>query len=295
MTVAVATTGPSDPARAALVRALVLLAGCAIVFRSELWWIARLAAREPEAAPALAAPVLIGLLWWRRRSLLAGSAGPGSAWGIVAIVVALLVLAAATWSSFGLPGRMAFLLACAGAVLVAAGWRTLWHATPLLLVALISVPLGPRTFALLTRAPEQVTLRAVRFGLELLPGVDLVELRGPDLHYLAEGVRGTIALGEPHRGAALLAASAVVVVFVAFARLRPAWQLAVFALATLPIVATCNVVRLGAWGVATVYGGAEATSAWPRLLAAAAALLTAWALAGFTGWILDKLLVTENT
>jgi len=182
----------------------------------------------------------------------------------------------------------------AGVVLAVGGWRTLKRCLPMLLLVGLSIPVGQRIYARLIIAPETHTLSATRFVLDQLPGVE-VELRGPDFHFTRGQQAGTIALGEPRRGATLAVAFLVIGVFVVFARIRPFWQVALMAMAAGPIVLLCNLLRLLSWGMVTIYGGADPTSAVPRGVAAVVSLAAAYALFALACGILSTLVIeTED-
>ena len=92
--------------------------------------------------------VLLGLLYCRR-SRLAGHVTAGSVWGIGVIVGGLGFYAFfALWPlNFGYAADIAIVPILAGAVLATCGWRVLKDCLPLLLVVLLSIPLGRRTYA----------------------------------------------------------------------------------------------------------------------------------------------------
>ncbi|MHC5002722.1 MAG: archaeosortase/exosortase family protein [Planctomycetota bacterium] len=246
---------------------------------------------RPDSAHALAIIVMIGILVVQRRRLFADVCGPGSPWGLVLIILAIAGHALLTWPfSFAYPRFLAVVPALAGAVLAVGGWRTLIHALPMLLLVLIAIPIGTRYWASLIIRPETITLDAVRISLDMLPGVT-VDLTGLDLTYERGGSRGTIALGEPRRGATLLLAFLTVGVFVTFIRVRPLWKVAVAALAAAPLVLLANYARLLIHGVVTIVIGADPLSPLPRAVATVLSLLLAYGL--FVGLlaILDALVI----
>ena len=65
------------------------------------------------------------------------------------------------------------------------------------------------------------------------------------------------------------------------------------ALAAVPIVLFCNLLRILAWGLTTIYAGTSATSPVPRSLAAIVSLLVAYGLFAALGPVLSNL-VTEQ-
>lgn len=278
-----------DAGRVVLIQLTVLGALCLAAFRGEVAQIFDAAASNRESAHALAAPLLIGLLAWRRRRLLAESLGRPSAWGVALLAAALLVSAAFAWPlNFAYVRRLAMVPALGGIVLAVCGPRTAMRCAPMLLVVLLSIDVPTRLYASLIIVPETFTLGTVRFLLELLPGV-VIDLQGADLRYLFRGASGTIALGEPYRGASLILASLTLGAFVAFGQVRPWWQLALLAAAAIPVAMACNVARLAVWGLATILGGAGPLSPWPRTTATLVSLTMAYGLFALTALLLSRL------
>jgi exosortase/archaeosortase family protein len=277
-------------ARRALVQALVLVGLVCLAYRAELFSMFDYALDDGEGAHALAMPVLAFLLLWRRRRDLAAQVSAGSAWGVALLGLSLAATFVAAWPfNHGIPRRLAMVPALAGAILAVCGRRVLRQCAGPLLLFLLAIPVGARIQGMLMRQPERISLRAGLLGLESLPGVDMVHMEGPQMRYVAGDRRGVIAMGEPHRWAMLIPASLSIVVFVAFARQRPLWHLAVLALAALPVALGANIGRLIALGGVTVYGGAGPTSPWPRAVSAVVSLVLAYLMAAGVCLVLDVL------
>jgi hypothetical protein len=273
---------------------LAVLAGlCFVVFRSELYAFATVY-DDPDAAHALAAPLLIFLLLLSRRRALAEQLTGGSVWGVVLLLCSVGTLFLSTWPfNYAYPRKAALVPAIAGAILAVGGWRVLKLCLPMLLILLIAIPTGVRYYAFLIILPETYTLSAARATLDLLPGV-FVELEGLDLSFFTADRAGTIALGEHHRGAGILLSYLTIGVFVAFARIRPFWQLVVMGAAAPVIVLLCNYVRLVTWGLITIYGGSGPLSPVPRIASSTLALLLAYALFVLVSVVLARILVEPD-
>jgi hypothetical protein len=273
--------------RRALVQLAVLLVLWAWAFRPQLAQFAERGLEDSNWAHLLAAPLVILILAARRRAWLAQCEWKGSAWGLVGVLGGVLVYAASIWPvEFGYTADLALVPVLGGLVLAAAGAGVLRRCLPMLLVVLLSIPIGQRAYAALIIRPETYTLATARFVLDQLPGVK-VTLDGPDLHFARPGQAGVIALGESNRGVALVASCTVIGVCVTFCRIRPVWQIVALAAAAGPIVLTCNLMRLMTWGLMTVYGGALPDSSAPRAVAAVVALLLAWVAFGTASVLLD--------
>lgn len=280
--------------RVAGVQIALLVALCLVAFRSELYALKQ-AVQDPDAAHALAAPLIILVLLITRRRALAEQLSAGSVWGVVLLLLSLAACFAAAWPfNYAYPRLAAIVPALAGAILAVGGWRALKLCGPMLLILLIALPIGVRYYAFLIIRPETFTLAAARGTLDLLPGV-FVDLEGLDLSYFGSRGDGTIALGEHHRGAGLLLTYLTLGVFVTFARIRPWWQVvALGALAPL-IVGLCNYVRVVLFGLVTIYGGAGPLSPVPRMLASTLAILLAYALFVLVAFALAKIIVPRET
>jgi exosortase/archaeosortase family protein len=274
------TTGDGRKARTALIQVLVLVALALAVFWSQLGNMASHVVTDFEAVHALALPVLILLVFLQRRRLLAESV-TGNTWAGMAIVLGgLFMLAAAIWPfNYGYARWLALIPVIAGLIVVAAGWRGLWRSIPFLALLLVAIPVPARIYAFLIIRAETLTMETVAMLLDFLPGV-LIHLDGQDFSYTRNGVEGTFALGEPHRGATIIMAYLMIGVFVTFMRVRPLWQIVALALASAPILIICNGVRLTIWGAFAIFSGSHPLSQAPRLLATVAALILAYVLFG---------------
>ncbi|MHC5005935.1 MAG: archaeosortase/exosortase family protein [Planctomycetota bacterium] len=288
-----ATDTASRNLRLAGLQVGVLVALCFVVFRAELYALSAVF-DDPDAAHGLAAPLIIFILLLSRRRALARQLTGGSAWGVVLLVCSMGAFFLSTWPfNYAYPRRAAIVPAIAGAILAVGGWRVLKLCLPMLLILLIAIPTGVRYYAFLIIMPETYTLSAVRATLDMLPGL-FVELEGLDLSYFTADRSGTIALGEHHRGAGILLSYLTLGVFVAFARIRPFWQLVLMGAAAPVIVLLCNYVRLFTWGLITIYGGAVPLSPVPRIASSTVALLLAYALFVLLSVVLSRILVEPD-
>ncbi len=271
------TAAPQRDLWRALVQCVVLLGLVVWLFWPEIRQSVPHMTRHLYWAHAPVMPVAMLALGYLRRRRLVEELGNGSLWGLLLMLAGLALLSGTIWPfGFGYIRAVAIVPVSAGMVLAVCGWRVLWRCLPMLFLLLLAVPIGTRKYADMMILPERHTLAATRAVLDQLPGVT-VTLLGRDLSFVHDDRSGTIALGEPRRGASLLPAYAAIGVFVAFARIRPLWQIVVLAVAAIPVVLFCNLARLLVWGLVTIYGGAGATSGLPRVVAVAISLLLAYA------------------
>lgn len=281
--------------RIALIQVLVLLGLIGGAFFPQLRNMASLATQDIEAAHAYAAPFLILIVFLFSRRSMSEALGSGSRWGIALMLLSLLVLTVASFPyNYGYIRWIALVPAAAGAVLAVAGRRVLLLSLPLLLLLCVAIPMGSRYYAFLIIKPETITLSTVADVLDRLPGV-FVDLTGPDFTWARGGEEGTIALGEPHRGASLFFSSAILGVFLTFVRPRPVWQVAATAVAAVPILLVCNFSRLMTWGLVSIYGEAHPLSPVPRGAAVVVSILLAYVLFAVFLAGLSRVVVSDET
>lgn len=278
-------------ARATVVKLIVLVGLCLWAFWPEVVYVVSRAVRDSDWAHALAVPVAVLALVYRRRERLAEGLATGSVWGVVVLVMGFGLYGFSIWLlSFKQLQNVIMLPVLAGALLAVGGRRVAKLCLPMLLLVALAIPIGERMYASLIIRPETYTLSATRFVLDKLPGVS-VERVGPDLLFTRGQETGSIALGEYSRGARLLVASVAVGVFVVFSRIRPVWQVVVMALLAGPIALFCNLVRMFAWGATTIYGGFGPLSGLPRAVSILASLVLAYVLFALLCVMLDNLVL----
>lgn len=282
-------------ASATAIKICVLLGLTVWAYWPEFRMFADVAAGSGDWAHGLVLVPAVLLLVYLRRGELAASLGRGSIWGVLLLLFGLAVYAASTWPfDYGYPRDASVVPVAAGIVLAVGGWRVLKLCLPMLLLLWLSIPLGQRAYSAVIIRPETYTLAATRAVLDQLPGVEVTQ-SGPDLNFTRGDVAGTVALGEPRRGASLLVTYVVIGVFVVFTRIRPFWQVALVALAAGPISLFCNWLRIVCWGLIAVYTAPDPTSSIPRMAATTCSLLWAYAFFGFGCWILSRLtLIMED-
>ena len=284
-------TAHSDQARIALYQAAVLIALCLIIFAPEFVPIYNQVVSNAEAAVFLAMPVMLGLLLYQRWGAIRQGVSGGSVWGFVLILLALTLMTVATWPfNYGYPRLIALVMALGGVVLATCGWRVLGIIAPMLLLILVCLPVGPRIYARLIIGPETITLEVAQMILDALPGV-FVDLNGLDPYYIDNRGAGTIALGEPHKGASLFAAYIAIGIFVTFVRFRPVWQVVIMAAAAVAVAAFCNLVRVLLYGLVTIYANQSPTDALPRGVSIIGSLLLAYGMYVILLEVLNRMIV----
>lgn len=280
---------------AAVVRLAVLLGLGVWFFWLELRQDFMISRDYSESSFALASPVVLGLLVYRRWGLLSANVGRGSLWGVVLMMFGLAMLAAGIWPyPYGYVRHVAIVPVAAGAVLASGGRRVFVLCLPMVLWVWLCIPIAQRIYHRMIVETEPATLSVGRVVLDMIPDV-AVELDGPELSYIRRGgVAGTIAAAEPHRGMSLLLTYVGIGVFVTFATIRPIWQVVLLAGAALPIALFCNLVRLLVWGFMSIYGAAGPIGTMPRGVAVVVSICLAYGMFVVLSWLMNNLVMDEG-
>jgi len=256
----------------------VLLGLCAWLYWPLVHRVARLSIRNSEMAHVLVAPVMLVMLFVRRRGVLAREGAAGSWWGVVLILFGLLLFAGASWPfSYGYARDASLVLVLGGVVLTLFGAGVLKRTVPMLLLVFLCIPVGMRVYASIVVRPEMYTMSVVSRVLDALPGVTTT-IRGTDLLFNTPRRSGAIGLGQYYHWVQLFVPMAAVGLFVTFSRIRTSPRLAFVAVMTPLILLACNFLRALCDGLIVVYGGTVSTSILPRLVSMILAVLTAYGL-----------------
>lgn len=284
----------NDKKKAAILQFVILFCLWLWAFRAEVVHIAYLSIDTSEMAHVLVLPATMAMLIYLRRSELIDGIARGSGWGIAVMIAGIIIFAGSMWPfSYGYTKQMALIPILAGAVLAIFGWKVLKISLPMLMLLMLSIPLGMRLYASLVIVPETYTIASVSRILDLIPGLD-TRVSGTDIFFSSGSNTGIIALGESNRGARLLLACASMGVFITFSEIRSFWRLFAVAITAIPIILFCNFIRLFTWGIITIYTAVSPTSSVMRNMAAAASLISCYLLFSFVGSINFKLFVEDE-
>jgi len=231
-----------------------------------------------EIAHVMITPIAVLLLIYLRRAALFNAIHKGSFVGVFFVLFGLVLLAGSIWPfSYGYVRDLALIPVLTGIVWIACGRQVVKLSTPMLLLVMISIPVGSRLYASLIIRPETYTIAATAKILDCLPNVD-TSVRGTDLFFSKNQENGVVALGQSNRGARLLWANLTIGIFVIFSCIRP-WPRLLFALlATIPIVLFCNFFRFLSEALVVMYSGLEPASSVPRHISSFISLLVCYGL-----------------
>lgn len=277
--------------RCGLFRLFILLMMVIWAFRPDLQAIVQIAAHNSDWTHLWAFPFALVALAYLLRTRLQLSIRNGTHWGVVMLWTGLVGYGLALWPfDYAVFRYLTILPVLAGCVASTIGFRALRVLSPIFLLLLLCVPIGPRAYSAIIIKPENVTLEVTEALLKVLPGVQVV-LDGHDLSYIRGEQIGTIALGEPHRGIGPLHAYAFIGVFVVLAVSRPAWQIVVAVIGAIPIVAFCNLIRLITWAIVTIYADLPPTSRLPCVVATMTSLIAAYLIFALLCIVLNAIVV----
>ena len=261
-----------------LFQLMILLCLWLWAFHSELFYIIISGTKSSERSHALVTPLAVLLLIYLRRGCLINCTLRGTMWGLAVILGGMTVYAATIWPfGYGNARQVSIVIILAGIVLVTCGRRILQLSFPMLLLALIAVPIGAGLYTRLIIRPETYTIAASSIIFGCLPGVETV-VKGTDILFSSAKNSGIIGLGESYRGVRFLQAFMMIGVFVVFSQPRTFWRLFWVALISLPIIFFSNLLRLVCWGLITIYGESDPLSTLPRSISAAFSLLISYLL-----------------
>lgn len=239
----------------AIVRLTVLLSLYLWLFGSEWSRIIKpsVILRSSETAHILLIPVMAVMLIWHRRSALEKNLSKGSILGFIFLIFGLLLYAVTIWPFDYAYARYLVMVPVMGCALwIACGWRVLKLSIPVLLLILISIPMGPRLYASIAVRLETRTIAATSIVLDKLPDVD-TQLDGVDLSFSSKGYSSIIGLGQSYRGMRLLFAYAVIGIFIVFSEMRSFLRYLFVSTAAIPIILFCNLFRFLFWGLMAIY------------------------------------------
>jgi exosortase len=247
-----------------LVAAFLLLYGRLLVDLSMTW---NLDANYSHGVLLL--PVVIYLVWNRRRELAATERRPATL-GLVIVVGSLMVLLVATAGVEFFLMRMSVVGVAVGIVLFLAGWPWLRLLQFPLGLSLLMIPLPPVLFY---QIAFPLQLLATRFGVAALQLMRIPVLREGNVIALAHT---TLEVTEACSGIrSLVSLFALAVLYGYFTDPRRAPRILI-ALSAIPIAIVANGLRITGTGIAAQYLGPAATSGFLHTFSGLAVFVTSF-------------------
>ena len=225
--------------------------GAAVVLAAALLWcywptLAVMAERwnaSPEYSHGWLVPAFAGVLLWVRRDRLAGQRLKPSKAGLAFLAAAFAIRMVAVAVNFDYADGLSLLVAAAGVVLLAGGWRALAWAWPGVLFLVFMVPLPYRVETAFAASLQRVAAFASTHALQTL-GVPAVN-EGNVI--VLDRVRMGVA--EACSGLSMLMVFLALATAVAVLVRRPLLDRVVVLLSAVPVALVANVTRITATGV----------------------------------------------
>jgi exosortase len=189
---------------------------------------------------------------------------------------------------------LALVGAILGVTLFLTGWAMLRITWLPILFLCFANPIPDQYYVAITMPLRLLTTSLAVPVLSLLPGVEL-EKEGVLISYFYAGTNGDLNVEEACAGMRLMMAFVTLGVAMAYIGDRPLWQRIGMVVACIPIAVFCNIVRVTATGVLTVYGYTDLAQGVAHQLLGLAMLPLALGLFALTGYVLKHLLVEEST
>lgn len=229
---------------------------------------------NPDYSHGFLIPPIAAAYLWRKRHVFRGlPTKPANSGLLVALLSQGIFIAGYLGADLFLE-RISFLILIAGALLYLSGWRTLWHASFVLLLLLLAIPLPGVVFNSVA-GPLQLVASSMAerlldvFGIPVLREGNLLQLNNQTLN-VTEACSGI-------RSLATLITGGVVMGYFLPARW---WLRPVFVLSSIPIALGVNALRVAgtgvlgqAWGEKWASGFLHLFSGWVVFVLASCLLL----------------------
>ncbi len=272
----------------AVLRFAILIVLLILALREDVISILAVACEFSDWSHGLALPIVIlAYVWFRAPELRELEMSP-SAWGLLLVLGGLFVwFAATTLGLFAYLRVLALWVAIGGVVLLAAGRGVLSVCIPLLLMAATCLPLHERSMDRFTILIQGTSIRTAATVMDGLVGDD-VWADGSEIVRRTGEMNSRVGPGEQRFGFRMAQACALIGFLVVFSRKRPVWQLAILAMAFIPLLLGVNVVRIIVWSMSAWSRGNSVVDVVPRNLSAGASLVMTFLAFGIVVWLLDK-------
>ncbi len=251
--------------------------------------------QNPDWSHGYLVPFFALYLVHQNRRKLLNDRHVGSLWGLVVIVFALIVYAAAVSTKFGYPQPLTIVLVLAGLVLLIRGWETLkltWFPLAFLFLA---IPPPERLYREVTQPLQQAAAFVAKHVLSMFPGVYEVHRAGFSIaYYMDSGSEGTFTVAGACSGMRSLMAFMAIGLAMAYLTPRPVWHRILLGVSVIPVALFCNVARVIITGSLQMYGRGNLATGTPHTLLGL--LMFGLGFAMYMGiiWMLDHLYVDDE-
>lgn len=220
-----------------------------------------------------------------------------SVWG-AAVLAAVLAAHIYFWAilPIGYLRSLCVPAAIFGLVWLLGGTRAAWQNWFPVAYLILALPLPYSIYHQVTLPLRQWASQLAGLLLSLIPDIH-VDVREVVIRYLnlRTGEGGSLNVEEACSGMRLLMSFMAIGLAVAYLGRRTGWQRVIIALFCIPIAVFCNLIRVTTTGLLYIGGHQELAHGTPHAMLGIAVLFLALGLFNGLGWILDHLLVEEES
>ena len=250
--------------------------------------------KNPDWSHGFVIPLFVlYLIHLRRRELVTGD-HPGSAWGLVLVLISLAVFVLAIRLRIGYPQSLSMVTVIAGIVLALRGWGTLKMTLFPIGFFLLAIPPPDRLYREITQPLQQGAATIASIILEMFPGAE-IEQKGINIAYfMRSGEEGSFTVAGACSGMRSLMAFVALGLATAYFTPRPTWHRVAMAVLVVPVALFCNVLRVIITGGFQMYKYGDLASGTPHTVLGL--LMFAMGFGIYLGflWILDHLFVEDR-
>jgi exosortase len=176
--------------------ALLIVCYAPVLYRMAVQW-----ATDEDMGHGFFVPVIVGIIVWQRRELLASIPRKPNGWGLVIVILAALQALAATLGAELFTARLAFVFALVGVVLYLGGTAWLKALSFPLSLLLLMIPIPQILYARLTLSLQMLASQLAEvmigwMGIPVMRTGNLLELPSQTLNIVdaCSGIRSLLSL-----------------------------------------------------------------------------------------------------
>jgi len=229
-----------------------------------------------------------------QRDKLADLKKEGSFLGLVPLLLALLMYAAAIWPyQMGFPKSVAIVVAIFGVTIMLVGPRALKIAWLPIMYLFFALPWPTGLYDVSTLPLRKLASAITAAVLGLGPGIERAVRDGTVIRYVYHGQSGELGVAQACSGMRLLMAFCALGVAMAYLSDRPWWHRLIMVLACLPIAIFCNMLRVTITGFIHIYGNPEYAQGTAHTVLGLIMLFVAFGLFSTILYVLSNLFIDE--
>ena len=254
-----------------LVAVALVLGALALLYRDVVTGMVHAWASDDRYSHGFLIPAIAAYIAWERRHRFFAAPLRPSAFGLLAVVASILLLAFGVVGADVFLARLSLVGTLTGIVLFLGGWARLQIVVFPLAILLLMIPLPQLVF---DQIEFPMQLIASRVGEVVIKAVDIPVVREGNLLILSNV---TLEVAEACSGVRTMIALIALGIAFGYAPDSRLWTRALVVLATVPVAVGVNSARVAGTGIATHFYGRAAAEGLPHQLAGFAAFIAAFA------------------